>query len=86
MCIQSYPDVQPVYLGINLNVDKLCNFDCPYCQVDRRQTSNLRFDQNEFQKELVSIIKDIRDGTVWKLLDSKMLRTSTRNLRCRDSW
>ena len=54
-------------LGINLNVDKLCNFDCPYCQVDRRQHSDLRFDQNEFQKELVSIIKDIRDGTVWKL-------------------
>ena len=54
-------------LGITLNVDKLCNFDCPYCQVDRRQHSDLRFDQNEFQKELVSIIKDIRDGTVWKL-------------------
>ena len=54
-------------LGINLSVNKLCNFDCPYCQVDRRQPSKLRFDQNEFQKELVSIIKDIRDGTVWKL-------------------
>ncbi len=23
-------------IGINLNVDKVCNFDCPYCQVDRR--------------------------------------------------
>ena len=22
-------------IGINLNVDKICNFDCPYCQVDR---------------------------------------------------
>ena len=22
-------------IGINLNVDKACNFDCPYCQVDR---------------------------------------------------
>src|ERR1700722_13802742 len=24
-----------VSLGINLNPDKLCNFDCVYCQVDR---------------------------------------------------
>ena len=22
-------------IGINLNIDKICNFDCPYCQVDR---------------------------------------------------
>jgi wyosine [tRNA(Phe)-imidazoG37] synthetase (radical SAM superfamily) len=22
-------------LGVNLNPDKVCNFDCPYCQVDR---------------------------------------------------
>ncbi len=22
-------------IGINLNPDKICNFDCPYCQVDR---------------------------------------------------
>lgn len=24
-----------VSIGINLNLDKACNFDCPYCQVDR---------------------------------------------------
>jgi hypothetical protein len=24
-----------VSLGVNVNLDKLCNFDCPYCQVDR---------------------------------------------------
>lgn len=22
-------------IGVNMNPDKLCNFDCPYCQVDR---------------------------------------------------
>lgn len=26
-------------IGVNLNLDKLCNFDCPYCQVDRRVAS-----------------------------------------------
>jgi wyosine [tRNA(Phe)-imidazoG37] synthetase (radical SAM superfamily) len=25
-----------VSIGVNLNTDKVCNFDCPYCQVDRR--------------------------------------------------
>jgi wyosine [tRNA(Phe)-imidazoG37] synthetase (radical SAM superfamily) len=25
-----------ISIGINLNLDKLCNFDCIYCQVDRR--------------------------------------------------
>jgi wyosine [tRNA(Phe)-imidazoG37] synthetase (radical SAM superfamily) len=24
-----------VSFGVNVNLDKLCNFDCPYCQVDR---------------------------------------------------
>src|SRR5690606_425565 len=24
-----------VSIGVNLNLDKLCNFDCSYCQVDR---------------------------------------------------
>ncbi|MFZ5476872.1 MAG: radical SAM protein, partial [Myxococcota bacterium] len=22
-------------IGVNLNPDKVCNFDCPYCPVDR---------------------------------------------------
>jgi wyosine [tRNA(Phe)-imidazoG37] synthetase (radical SAM superfamily) len=26
-----------ISVGVNLNPDKVCNFDCIYCQVDRRQ-------------------------------------------------
>lgn len=26
-------------LGVNINPDRFCNFDCPYCQVDRRGPS-----------------------------------------------
>jgi wyosine [tRNA(Phe)-imidazoG37] synthetase (radical SAM superfamily) len=25
-----------ISIGVNLNLDKICNYDCPYCQVDRR--------------------------------------------------
>ncbi len=32
-----------ISIGINLNPDKVCNFDCIYCQVDRVSTSETRF-------------------------------------------
>ena len=68
-------------LGINLNVDKLCNFDCPYCQVDRRKASKLRFDQTEFEQELVSIIKDIRSDYVWNLPRFKNVEQSKKKFK-----
>jgi wyosine [tRNA(Phe)-imidazoG37] synthetase (radical SAM superfamily) len=30
-------------IGINLNPDKICNFDCIYCQVDRRSAAVTEF-------------------------------------------
>ncbi|MEX1229532.1 MAG: radical SAM protein [Planctomycetaceae bacterium] len=32
-----------ISLGINLNPDKVCNFDCIYCQVDRRSEAETDF-------------------------------------------
>ncbi len=32
-----------VSIGVNLNPDKICNFDCIYCQVDRVEKSETRF-------------------------------------------
>lgn len=34
-------------LGVNLNPDKVCNFDCIYCQVDRRSEAETRFVETE---------------------------------------
>ncbi|RLS57665.1 MAG: radical SAM protein [Planctomycetota bacterium] len=34
---------QGLSIGVNLNPDKVCNFDCIYCQVDRRSESETRF-------------------------------------------
>lgn len=31
-----------ISIGVNLNPDKVCNFDCIYCQVDRSQPSPVR--------------------------------------------
>jgi wyosine [tRNA(Phe)-imidazoG37] synthetase (radical SAM superfamily) len=32
-----------VSIGVNLNPDKICNFDCIYCQVDRTRQSETQF-------------------------------------------
>ena len=32
-----------ISIGVNLNPDKICNFDCIYCQVDRTRQSETRF-------------------------------------------
>lgn len=32
-----------ISIGVNLNPDKVCNFDCIYCQVDRTTVSETRF-------------------------------------------
>ncbi|MCA9184117.1 MAG: radical SAM protein [Pirellulaceae bacterium] len=34
---------QGISVGVNLNPDKVCNFDCIYCQIDRTSTSETRF-------------------------------------------
>jgi wyosine [tRNA(Phe)-imidazoG37] synthetase (radical SAM superfamily) len=34
---------QGISVGVNLNPDKVCNFDCIYCQVDRRSAAVTRF-------------------------------------------
>ncbi|MCH7752967.1 MAG: radical SAM protein, partial [Planctomycetes bacterium] len=42
-------------VGVNLNPDKVCNFDCIYCQVDRTSQSETRF------VELDSLLVELRD-------------------------
>lgn len=36
-----------ISVGVNLNPDKVCNFDCIYCQVDRRSEAETRFVETE---------------------------------------
>ncbi len=55
-------------LGINLSLRKECNFDCPYCQVDREhilekeKTVNLKI----LHKELEGLIQLYESGEIWK--------------------
>jgi wyosine [tRNA(Phe)-imidazoG37] synthetase (radical SAM superfamily) len=36
-----------ISVGVNLNPDKVCNFDCIYCQVDRRSEAETKFVETE---------------------------------------
>lgn len=38
---------QGISIGVNLNPDKVCNFDCIYCQVDRRSEAETKFVETE---------------------------------------
>lgn len=55
-----------VSLGVNLNPDKVCNFDCPYCQVDRTLPGGPpEIDVPGLVSELDSLLSQIDAGTLW---------------------
>jgi wyosine [tRNA(Phe)-imidazoG37] synthetase (radical SAM superfamily) len=54
-------------IGINLNPDKVCNFDCVYCEVDRIIPGKVsRVDLNQMRDELKAMIHFVRDGGLAK--------------------
>ena len=56
-----------VSVGVNLNPDKVCNFDCIYCQVDRRSESETRFVEfDQLLAELESMLGWVASGEIFK--------------------
>jgi wyosine [tRNA(Phe)-imidazoG37] synthetase (radical SAM superfamily) len=50
-------------IGVNLNPDKICNFDCVYCEVDRRTPPKVtKIDLGLVREELVAMIRLAREG------------------------
>jgi len=53
-------------VGVNLNPDKVCNFDCPYCQVDRTVPGGSpEIEVPALRAELEALLGRARDGTLW---------------------
>ena len=53
-------------IGVNLNPDKVCNFDCPYCQVDRRVPGDeARIDLDRLKSELDDVLDRVTQGDLW---------------------
>ena len=54
-------------VGVNLNPDKVCNFDCIYCQVDRREQSETRFvGMEELVTELGDMLTYVTSGQIYE--------------------
>jgi wyosine [tRNA(Phe)-imidazoG37] synthetase (radical SAM superfamily) len=55
-----------ISIGVNLNPDKVCNFDCIYCQVDRRSQSETRFvETDSLVEELKTTLDFVVSGAIY---------------------
>ena len=55
-----------ISVGVNLNPDKVCNFDCIYCQVDRRSQSETRFVETDaLLEELRTTLDFVASGAIY---------------------
>ena len=59
-------------IGVNLNPDKVCNFDCIYCQVDRTTQSETKFVETPALLEELDAMLDCCRG--WANLRSREIR------------
>lgn len=72
-----------ISIGVNLNPDKVCNFDCVYCQVDRREGSETKFvEQERLFAELESTLRLCASGEIFET--PKFAQTPARMRRLND--
>jgi len=68
-----------VSIGLNLNPDKLCNFDCVYCQVDRSTPGPVRdVDLDRLRDELEDMLDRVQSG---QLFEDERFRQTPESLR-----
>ncbi len=54
-------------IGVNLNPDKVCNFDCIYCQVDRTTQSETKFvGIEQLLEELGELLALVASGNIYE--------------------
>jgi wyosine [tRNA(Phe)-imidazoG37] synthetase (radical SAM superfamily) len=54
-------------IGINLNIDKACNFDCLYCCVDRNiPPVRTDIDLDQLRRELDTMLNWASSGQIWE--------------------
>lgn len=70
-----------ISIGVNLNPDKICNFDCIYCQVDRRSESETKFvELEQLLKELNAMLGFVASGEIYEDPRFASLPSETRRL------
>src|SRR5262249_41793198 len=57
-----------VSIGVNLNPDKVCNFDCIYCQVDRKTPPVVRaVDVPRLLEEIDDMLDLVTSGELFEM-------------------
>src|SRR5689334_19729799 len=55
-----------ISVGVNLNPDKICNFDCIYCQVDRTTQNETQFvETQQLLEELEATLQLVASGELF---------------------
>ena len=71
-----------ISVGINLNPDKACNFDCVYCQVNRQLPPAVRrVDLDVLTVELDRVLESERDGSLYAAPPFNILAQDERGVR-----
>jgi wyosine [tRNA(Phe)-imidazoG37] synthetase (radical SAM superfamily) len=61
------PRAKGLSLGVNMNPDKKCNFDCLYCEVNRKEPSReSRLDVSVMAAELKRTLAEVWNGRLWQ--------------------
>lgn len=56
-----------ISIGVNLNPDKVCNFDCIYCQVDRRSEATTKFvEMDRLLAEVDQMLEYVSSGQIFE--------------------
>lgn len=70
-----------VSIGVNLNPDKICNFDCIYCQVERVSHSETRFVEiDALLTELEDTLRLVSSGAIFEDVQFSSTPTPLRRL------
>ncbi len=70
-----------VSLGVNLNPDKVCNFDCVYCEVDRTTPGKRRdINLDQLEREMASLLDLTLDGSLFTFPPFDSARPEQRRL------
>jgi wyosine [tRNA(Phe)-imidazoG37] synthetase (radical SAM superfamily) len=71
-----------ISIGINLNPGKECNFDCMYCQVNRREEPRVRkVDLETLAVELDAVLQAAADGFLYETAPFNAVAPGARQVR-----
>jgi len=73
-------------IGVNLNPDQFCNFDCTYCEIDRQRVNghaqvNKRVDTDVLGRELQDMLGRAFSGRMRELPDYERIPEELLNLK-----